>query len=198
MTGWHEVLATIEQGAPLVYPGEAGDVAQAARWIALDRQGRVLIPKPLKGTSMCEWKATLGSHATAWCAKGAQAILNLDVKPGETAWVSPRGAVCGDGGAPTKPIHLVCASLTPDVTGREAIRLTDYWIKKQAPYLLVDDPREANVIEALQVWHRRGEVHQWNVVTSWYGDRTARNRSITVVAAGAHFNAKAFAELVTP
>lgn len=28
VSGWHEVLATIEQGAPLVYPGEAGDVAQ--------------------------------------------------------------------------------------------------------------------------------------------------------------------------
>ena len=63
--GWREVLTIMEQGAPLVFPGEAGEVAQAARRIALDCRGRVPIPKPLKGSSMCEWKATLGSHAAA-------------------------------------------------------------------------------------------------------------------------------------
>ena len=44
------------------------------------------------------------------------------------------------------------------------------WVNHQAPYLLVEFPREANVIEALQVWHRLGTVHRCEIVTSWYGD----------------------------
>ena len=72
------------------------------------------------------------------------------------------------------------------------MRLTKYWIERQATFLMVYFPREANIIEALQVWHRYGIVHRWEIVTSWHGDLTARNRSVVVVANGVQFDPKVF------
>ena len=75
-------------------------------------------------------------------------MLNLDVKPGETDWTIDKGIERDLKPGAAKHVLWVCASLTPDASGKEAMKVTTHWIDRKEPYLLLDLPRKANISEA--------------------------------------------------
>ncbi len=74
----------------------------------------------------------------------------------------------------------VRASLTPDEQGEEAKRLADVVREARAPYFLVDWPAEAEVEALGQLDGNTHTCITFQLLTSWYGDRTARRRNVMV------------------
>ena len=79
---------------------------------------------------------------------------------------------------------MLCASLTPDSEGQDMMSLARETEKRQVQWVVAGWPRGAEVERGLAAMPQPHTQCTFDVVTSWYGDRTARRRTCLVLRRG--------------
>jgi len=175
---WKELFERLEAGMVLT-PLQGSLASKVAAQRVVARRGTVA-PKPgaqLKDITMMEWRPTLGGYARAWNRRGAHSMLMKDerdrtdwtcVQPGSMAVVERKDATACD---------WMCASLTPDKSGKEMLKFVKAAHDCHSKWVFVDLPREAEYQEGITKLSTTHKVRVFQLLTSWYGDCTAKRRT---------------------
>ena len=134
---------------------------------------------------MVEWRGLRGAYALEAAAAGTKAWVARP--PGAAkGWCAllPEGArEWPAAGAPERPWGWVCSSLTADPEGKELAYLAEFAARLGAEAILADHPTQARLDVGRGLLAKHGyHVAQLEVVTSRYGDRSARRRGVLLAA----------------
>ena len=205
--GWNELLTNTERGCPLAPPGADHQSRTAAWRVTLRRRPTpiVQINPSMRRLRLDEWRATLGSYAKTWRDRGAVAALLQDDRKGRFDWSAVDDTPATTDARKLDGKDCLCASLSPDKDGVELCRFVEAVKRGRYAWALVDAPKEAQLDDGITALEKSHTVSQFDVLTSWYGDRTARKRRCMLAApctiedAGRRFLERLqFAEVASP